>query len=158
KIFVRWLVDSGHKVRLFVGDTNGSDDRVVQEIVTDIRVHRPDLEPDRLVAEPVYTYEDLMRAIVPVGIVVAARYHGVLCALKLSKPTISIGYGAKHNSLMADMGLSEFCQSIRALDVAKLIEKFKELEGRSELLRQTIKERNMAKAQLLDDQFKELSA
>jgi polysaccharide pyruvyl transferase WcaK-like protein len=158
KIFVRWLVDSGHKVRLFVGDTNGSDDRVAQEIMTDIRVHRPNLEPARLVAEPVYTYEYLMRAIAPVGIVVAARYHGVLCALKLSKPTISIGYGAKHNNLMADMGLSEFCQSIRSLDVAKLVEKFKELEGRSEQLRQTMKERNMAKAQLLDDQFKELSA
>ena len=26
KFFVRWLVDSGRKIRLFVGDTNGSDE------------------------------------------------------------------------------------------------------------------------------------
>ena len=37
KFFVHWLVDSGRKVRLFVGDTNGSDDSVVQEIVADLR-------------------------------------------------------------------------------------------------------------------------
>ena len=29
KRFVRWLVDNGRRVRLLVGDTNGSDDSVV---------------------------------------------------------------------------------------------------------------------------------
>ena len=33
-----------------------------------------------------------MRAMAPVGTVVATRYHNVMCALKLSKPTISLGY------------------------------------------------------------------
>ncbi len=28
-------------------------------------------------------------------IIVASRFHNVVCALKLSKPTISIGYEAK---------------------------------------------------------------
>ncbi len=37
KRFVRWLVDSGRRVLLIVGDTNGSDDNVVQEILADLR-------------------------------------------------------------------------------------------------------------------------
>ena len=156
KSFVRWLVDSGRTIRLLVGDT--CDDSVVQEILTDLRAHRPNLEASRVVAEPVSSFAELTRAMAPAGIVVATRYHNVMCALKLSKPTLSIGYAAKNDVLMADMGLSEFCQSARSLDVGRLIEQFTELEGHSAQLRQTMQEHNMAKARLLDDQFATLSA
>ena len=47
-----------------------------------------------------------MREIAPVGTVVAIRYHNVISALKLSKPTLSLSYATKHDVLMADMGLS----------------------------------------------------
>ena len=156
KSFVRWLVDNGRTIRLLVGDT--SDDSVVQEILTDLRAHMPNLEASRVVAEPVSSFAELTRAMAPAGIVVATRYHNVMCALKLSKPTVSIGYAAKNDVLMADMGLSEFCQSARSLDVGQLIEQFTELERRSPQLRQTMQEHNMAKARLLDDQFATLSA
>jgi len=155
KRFVRWLVDSGHRVRLFGGDNN--DDGLVQEILADVRAYRPDLDPTWVVAEIVTTFEALARAIAPVDTAVAIRYHNVLCAVKLSKPTLSIGYADKHNALMADMGLSEFCQSARTLDVDQLIEQFKELESRSGRLRQTMAERNTEKVRLLDHQFVELS-
>ena len=157
KCFVRWLADSGHRIRLFGGDNN-FDDSVVQEILADLRAYRPDLEPMLALAEPVTSMAELMREIAPVGIVVATRYHNVLCALKLSKPTLSIGYAAKHDVLMADMGLSEFCQSARSLDVDRLIEQFKDLESRSAQLRRTMLERNAEKARLLDRQFAVLSA
>ena len=94
----------------------------------------------------------------PVGTVVATRYHNVICALKLAKPTISLGYAAKNVAVMADAGLSEFCQFTNQLDVDLLIEQFTELESRSAQLRQQIAERNMANARLLDDQFATLSA
>ena len=158
KRFVRWLVDNDRRIRLFVGDANGSDDSVVQEILADLRTHRPDLEPGRVVAEPVSSFADVMRELAPVGTVVATRYHNVLCALKLSKPTISLGYSAKHRALMADVGLSEFCQSANSLDVDLLIKQFTELESRSPQIRQMITERNAANARLLDDQFAVLSA
>ena len=156
KSFVRWLVDSGRRIRLLVGDT--ADDSVVQEILADLRAHRPNLEASWVVAEPVSSFAELTRAMAPVGTVVATRYHNVMCALKLSKPTLSIGYAAKNDVLMADMGLSEFCQSARSLDVGRLIEQFTELESRSAQLRRTMGERNTANARLLDDQFTTLSA
>jgi polysaccharide pyruvyl transferase WcaK-like protein len=157
KYFVRWLADSGYKIRLFGGD-NRWDDSVVHEILADLRAHRPDLEPMWAAAEPVTSLEELMREMAPVGAVVAIRYHNVLCALKLCKPTLSIGYAGKHDILMADMGLSEFCQFANALDVNRLIQQFTELKNRSAELSRTMAERNAGKAQLVDHQFAELSA
>lgn len=158
KIFVRWLVDGGRNVRLYVGDTNGSDDSVVQEILADLRESRPAIDPTRVVAEPLSTYADLVQAMQAVSSVVAMRYHNVLCALRLCKPTISIGYSSKNDALMADMGMAEFCQSARSLDVGRLIEQFNEAEGRSAQLRQTLAARNAASEQLLVQQFARLSA
>jgi polysaccharide pyruvyl transferase WcaK-like protein len=158
KSFTRWLVDNGRRVRLFVGDTNNADQHVVEEILADLRAYRPDLDPAWVVAEPVVTFADLARAMAPVGLVVAARYHNVICALMLSKPTISIGYGEKNAVLMAGTGLAEYCQSINSLDVEQLIRQLTDLESQAPRLRQVITEGNVAKAVLIERQLVELSA
>ena len=158
KSFVRWLVDGGRSVRLLVGDTNGSDDSVVQEILADLRESRPDLDPSQVAAQPVATFADIIRAMLPADSVVAIRFHNVLAALKLCKPTIAISYSAKHDALMADMGLPEFCRPVNALDFDLLIQQFTELQSRSAQLRQTLAEHNAMNEQLLKDQFAELSA
>ena len=103
------------------------------------------------------TYQELIRELAPVGMVVATRYHNVMCALKLCKPTISLGYSQKFISLMADMGLAEFNQFADSPDVDRLIEQFKELESRHAELRQQMAERNAAHRQSLADQFAVLS-
>jgi polysaccharide pyruvyl transferase WcaK-like protein len=158
KGFVRWLVDQGRTVRLFVGDTNGSDDTVVQEIMADLREARPGLDPCRVHAEPVVSFTDVMTAMQQVNSVVAIRFHNIVCSLKLSKPTISIGYSPKHDVLMADMGLAEFCESVSELDLDRLTKQFTALESGSAQLRQKMLERNAARAQLVEEQFAELSA
>jgi polysaccharide pyruvyl transferase WcaK-like protein len=157
KSFVRWLIDDGRKVRLLVGDTNNSDDGALQEILADVRAYRPDLDADRVRAEPVSTFTDVMQAMAPVGSVVATRFHSVICALLLFKPTISLGYASKFTALMADMGLAEFCQHSSSLDVDRLIEQFTELERRQADLRRTITECNAEYRRLLNVQFSELS-
>jgi polysaccharide pyruvyl transferase WcaK-like protein len=158
KRFVRWLVDEGRNVRLFIGDTNGSDDGVVQEILADLRAHRPDLDPTRVVPEALSSFSDLMRAMVPVGAVVAIRYHNVLCALKLCKPTISIGYSPKHHALMADMGVDEFCEPVASLDASRLADRLTDLENRAAEVRQILIERNAEKACQVGDLLTDLSA
>ena len=155
--FTRWLIDNGRKVRLFVGDSQW-DDSVVQEIVADALEYRPDLDQTWVVAERVTSFAELTRAMAPASIVVATRYHNVICALKLEKPVISIGYAKKNLAIMADAGLADFCQHTNSLDVDRLIQQFTELESRSAQARQTIRERNAANARLLDQQFAELSA
>lgn len=158
KTFARWLVDHDYKVRLLVGDTNGSDDAVVEEIAGDLRAYRPDLDHEAVVAEPVSTFADLMRAMAPAHTVLATRYHNLICALMLSKPTLSVGYGAKNAVLMEDMGLAEYSLPVSSLDSDDLIKQFTDLESRAAHIRQVIMERNAVYRERVERQFAELSA
>ena len=88
----------------------------------------------------------------------ATRYHNVICALKLGKPTISIGYAKKNAVLMEDMGLPEFWQYADSLDVGKLIEQFTKLESNADQLQTVIAERNAESARLVAEQFTALDA
>ncbi len=158
KRFVLWLVDGGRSVRLFIGDTSGRDQEVVDQILAYLTEQRPDLRPDQVVAEPVASFTELMRAMAPSGAVVATRYHNLISALLLGRPTIAIGYGTKHRALMADMGMAEFYQPADGLDSSVLIEQFTHLLDRSAEVRQTIAEHDAAHAARLADQFTALSA
>lgn len=158
KRFVRWLAENDHKVLLIVGDTNGSDGGVVRDILDDVRTGLPDLDRSAVTAADVSSYSDVMRVMAKASFVVAIRYHNILCALKLSKPTISIGYSPKHDVLIEDMGLPEFSLAVSSLDIDELIKKFTELENRSEELRNVLEKRNATKAEGIGGQFSELSA
>lgn len=154
--FVRWLLDEGRRVRLLGGDQ--VDEAVVREIIADVRAHRPTVDASKILADPVHSLDDVMAQLATVETVVATRYHNVLCALKLSKPTLSIGYAAKNDVLMAEMGLGEFCQSARSVEVDLLIEQFRELENRREQLRHAMTVRNQVNVRRLEHQFAVLSA
>ena len=153
--FILWLLDNGRKIRLFSGDE--VDAGAVRQILAELRAARPDLDPSWITAESASSFEELARAMAPVGTVVATRFHNVMCALKLGKPTISIGYARKNVALMADMGLPEFYQYADSLDVEKLKKQFTELEDNAAQLRQVIAEHNEKNARLLADQFAAIS-
>ena len=155
--FTRWLVDNGYRIRLFGGD-NKFDGEIAEEIRADLRQYRPDLEPSQVTIAAVATIPELIQEMAPVGMVVATRYHNVISALKLCKPTISLGYSRKFISLMEDIGLADFHQFANSLDADQLIEQFKELESRHEQLQQKMADRNAAHARSLEEQFIRLSA
>jgi polysaccharide pyruvyl transferase WcaK-like protein len=157
KSFALWLADSGHKVRLFGGD-NKFDVRVAEEVLAAVCARRPDLDPSWASVASVSSFGDLMREMAPVGTVVATRYHNVLCALKLGKPTIALAYSEKFHNLMGNMGLSEFCEPANGLDIGRLTEQFTKLEMQSAQLRETMAYRSAAIARLTDEQFNRLSA
>ena len=92
-----------------------------------------------------------------VDTVVATRYHNIVCALKLGKPTLSIGYAEKCDVLMADMGLSGFCQSVKSFNVAQLIQQFKDLDDRASEVRSMLTGRSADRRAMVGDQFAELS-
>ena len=155
--FTQWLVDNGYRVRLFGGD-NKFDDEIAEKIQAELRQYRPDMEPSRVTVASVSAYPELIREMAPVGSVVATRYHNVMCALKLCKPTISLGYSRKFVSLVGDMGLAEFHQFADSVDADRLIEQFKELESRHEQLHQKMADRNADNVRGLEEQFILLSA
>lgn len=151
--FVRWLLDDGRCVRLLVGDTNGSDGGVVAELLADARRALPDLDESQLVARPVTTLADIMREMAAAGSVVAIRFHNVVAALMLGKPVIAISYGDKHDALMADSGITDFCIPVRTLDHDMLKRKFTQLERRSTELRHVLAGRKELNEKLLTEQF-----
>lgn len=156
KSFVRWLVDTGRPVRLFTGDD--LDEAVVAEILADIRAQRPQLDASCVAAEPARTLPELMRQMSAVETVVATRYHNVLCALKLNKPTVSIGYAAKNDVLMQQMGLADFCQSARSLDIDRLKHQVMAADSERSRIQHMLTERNTAIRDRLEHQFSVLSA
>jgi polysaccharide pyruvyl transferase WcaK-like protein len=158
KTFILWLVDGGKTVLLFVGDTKGCDDVVVDRLLGELRADRPALPASRLSAAQASSFGDLVHALRPAGAVVATRYHNVISAIRLCKPTISVGYAAKHDAVMADAGLSEFCQHAGTLDVDRLIEQFTELQSRAPELRAELVKRNQALAEQAKIQFGALSS
>ena len=159
KCFVRWLIDTDHRVRLFWGDSNEDiDGLVVDDILAAVRAELADCDPNVIAAERCASPGELMDALAGVGSFVGTRYHNVVSALRLWKPTISIGYSAKFDALMADMGLSEFCQPARSVNLDWLIEQFIELERRLPELRRKLLKSNEAIADAVDDQFALLSS
>jgi polysaccharide pyruvyl transferase WcaK-like protein len=123
--FVLWLLDRGHPVRILMGEI--TDRQAAADVVTRVASARPDLPQDRIRAEPMHSLHDLMLQIADTDVVVATRFHNVVCALKLGKPTLSIGYSEKNDALMADMGMERFCQHVERLDLHLLIEQFAQL-------------------------------
>ncbi len=68
-----------------------------------------------------------MRQIAETDIVIASRFHNLVCALKIGLPAISVSYAKKNDELLREAGLGEFRQSIEELDAELLIRQFTKL-------------------------------
>lgn len=145
--FVAWLARDGREVRLFTGDH--VDETVAERIMEAV--------PAATLVRA-STLDELLDGMAKVDRIVASRYHNVLVALKLGKPTVAVGYAAKSDALMAEFGLHEFCQSIRDLDVEELVKQFTALEERDAELRAVLADRNALMRARVRLQLEELSA
>jgi polysaccharide pyruvyl transferase WcaK-like protein len=156
--FIEWLIASGHRVRLVVGDSV-HDAEMVDQITAEIaRRAGGTLSAGILTSELVSTFEELIGAVEPAGLAVAIRFHNVICAVRLAKPTIAIAYSPKHAELMADMGLPGYWQDATTLDVERLKVQFMELKRESASLSRILLSRSEEKAKRVNEQFAEVSA
>ncbi len=148
--FVCWLLTEGHRVRILMGD--GADQRTVERLYRMIETaHAEPIRP-AVVAEPAHSLHDVMAQIAETDLVVATRYHNVVCALKLGRPTLSIGYANKNDVLLEEMGLGDFCQHIERLDVDLLIQQFRKLAAGRKGHEERIRGTNAAFAESLRNQ------
>lgn len=147
---VRRLLDRGYRVRLLVGDAD------------DVPVGRRLLaafpsDPDRLCLLTVSTPGELMAAVASVEVVVASRYHNIVCALRCGTPAVALAYAAKHRELLAELGLERLSHDIRHLDPERLVAQVDEVHGDLEGLRELIERRRDALDPLLEQQLDALS-
>jgi polysaccharide pyruvyl transferase WcaK-like protein len=153
--FVTWLLDNGRSVRLFVGDE--VDQETVDKVAAEARRRRPGAGPARVNGEPVQTAAELIRFMEPAATVVATRFHNVLFSLKFCKPTISVGYSPKNDSLMLDMGLAEYCQHARSVDLELLKAQFTKAEKHRAEISEDLQRLNAERSLAARQQFAKLS-
>jgi len=137
--FAAFLLSEGYAIRILAGDEYDQKaiDALLQKL-PDTAVKGPDAA---VLAEPAHSIHDVLDQIADTDVVVASRYHNVVAALIANKPTLSIGYAAKNDALLTQMGLAEYCQHIEKLDVDLLINQFQSLMQNREHLCQQIQER-----------------
>ena len=123
--FVRHILDRGHRVRLLIGET--ADDGAVKTLLSHLRSQSPAIPEEDLVTAPANSLHDIMRQMQETDVIVATRYHNIVCALKLAKPTISLGYSKKNDVLMALAGLGAYCHHVERFEVEELIEQFEKM-------------------------------
>jgi polysaccharide pyruvyl transferase WcaK-like protein len=148
--FVLWLLDQGHRVRILMGDA--ADQDALADVLSRVATARPHLAQERLVADPMRSLHDLMRQMAETDVIVATRYHNIVCALKLGKPLVSLGYAEKNDVLMAEMGVGRFCQHVERLDLDLLIEQFTQLVAQRQSHEDSIRRANLVYQERLDRQ------
>lgn len=146
--FVGAVAASGRPVHLFVGDAK--DVAVAETIIAAVA-------DERVALAAASTLPELMARMAAVDTVVATRYHNVLCALKLGKPTISVGYAAKNDVLMAEAGLGAFCQRAGSVDPALLLTQLAAIEADREAVVGRLAAANAARRRGLAAQVDELA-
>ncbi len=147
---VKWLLNREYDVRLLIGDL--ADTPVTREFKSLLR-KKSVMQEERIICEPVGSVRDLLSQLAATDLVVATRFHNVLLSLLLNKPSIAISFHHKCSSLMAQMGLSEYCQDIKQLSRDSLITQFCELERNAETLKPLIKCKAEEFRKALDEQY-----
>lgn len=73
------------------------------------------------------SFGQLVEQFSTVDFVSASRYHNVGLGLLLGKPVVSLSFEAKHDALMSDVGLGEYCLSLDDFSLERLLEQFQRL-------------------------------
>ncbi len=107
---VNRLLASGRQVRLLIGDKGDI------EAARDILEQLAPAEANKVAFEPSASLHELMQQIARTDVVIASRYHNIVCALAMGRPTISTAYAIKNDALLHDTGLAAFCHRIDSFD------------------------------------------
>jgi polysaccharide pyruvyl transferase WcaK-like protein len=113
------LCDRGRSVTVLVGDE--SDRELAYRIVQLVRDRRPLLSDKAIVASAAADLPELMREMARAEVVAASRFHNLICALNVARPTVSLGYARKNADLLRAFGLGRYSHLINAFDVDSVV-------------------------------------
>ncbi len=141
---IEWLQERGYGVRMILGQTP-ADAGAARDV--DARLKQRVLTPRE---ENATSIHDAMAVIAATDLVIASRYHVQIAALKMGRPLIGLSYGPKTDALMADVGLSEFCQDLDHVDFNRLTQQVEKMVAGREAYAAQVREKVAAmKAKLI---------
>ena len=151
-IFVASLLDRKYTIRLLIGDVS-YDKRVTGDVIRRLKERGSSYQEWQIIDDPVSSVEELIAQLAETDIVIATRFHNLLLALMLNKPVVALSYHEKIASLMAGVGLSEYCQRIDQLDASRLIEQFDKLEQNAGTIKPLLEQRIGEYGRALEQQY-----
>ena len=154
KLFALWLFQQGYQVRVLFGDT--TDLRPVQDFSEFIAREYKTGGQNMITIGKITNVRELFEQIAQTDVVVASRFHNVVCSLMLERPVISLGYHEKNANLMAEMGLAKYCQHIEEFTFERLVEQFECYTTEMDAAVGQIHDRNAQYRQSLDEQYRNI--
>lgn len=148
--YICWLLEQGYNVRLLTGDLR--DGKAVKKVLDKIAATGLDVSPERITSTYSQSLHELMHNIARTDFVVVSRYHNVVCALKLGRPTISISYNKKNDYLLAQFDQQRYCQFIETFDVEELKRQTQSVVEDMDAVRLQIDNANRALQEKLSEQ------
>jgi polysaccharide pyruvyl transferase WcaK-like protein len=102
-----------------------SGDRVDVEVAYELRAAlldaRPDLGDDAVAVREFTTFTELTEEMARAELVIPSRFHNLICALRLGRPTVSLGYAQKNHHLMEELGLKKYSQEMEHVNTELLV-------------------------------------
>ncbi|MGH7681359.1 MAG: polysaccharide pyruvyl transferase family protein [Candidatus Eiseniibacteriota bacterium] len=126
--FAATLKRRGYRVR-FVATQLRADPPVIADIVRRLPARDGASDPGDRVDPPVERFEDLLAILGEADVVIATRFHGVVLAQMLGKPTIGIAYRRSTSDLLMDVGQGAYAIDITRLTLEGLLDRFDALEA-----------------------------
>ena len=148
--FVGWLIDQGHEVQIVIGDE--IDASAANDLWSSVRAEYGARAESAVRVKRAHCLDDVKDQMASTDVVVATRFHNIVCALSLGRPVISIGYAKKNDVLTARAGLGDFCQHIDNLDEELLKKQFTSLVENRAFYEQKVMKLRQSFAQQLDEQ------
>jgi polysaccharide pyruvyl transferase WcaK-like protein len=129
---VTQLARAGYQIVLVGGDNVDVD--VAREIRAAVLSAYPDLPGNAVQLREPSTFNELTEEMTRAEVVIASRFHNLICALRLAIPTVSVGYAAKNRHLMEALGLDDYCQDIEHFEASWLVTQVKGASEQGEVL------------------------
>lgn len=113
------LARGGSHIVLVGGDYVDID--VAQEVRRTVLARGPDIPTEAVEVRGARTFAELTAEMRSAEMVIASRFHNLIGALRLGRPTLSVGYADKCRDLMVAVGLSDYSQDIEKLGADRLL-------------------------------------
>ena len=156
-LFGAWLVRNDYCVTLFCTDI-GIDPPAVVDVEKIIRTCTgiSNDNSDVLCRVHQWTIEELLSNMSSMDYVVTSRFHAVVFAHMLNKPVLAISNHVKVNTLMNELGLSEYCVDADKCNSNLLAGTFVSLVSNRDEIKSRMAEKLASYKEKLSNQFDEL--
>lgn len=149
--FINMVLRHGYSIDLFT--TDSSDLQPVREVFNLLEETNNSQVLNKVRQVRTESLDELYAALSSVDCVLASRLHGVLLSHLALKPVLAISYDRKVDTYMDDMGFSEYCVDIHAINADMLFVKFQKITSEADNIIEEIQKSGMHYADELNQQY-----